>query len=172
MDRRYDLAVALGAFVLGLIVVAITRAMPLGMQRDAVGSRAFFFGTGFFFMIGGVILAINLLRSWKKQKGHMIPAEGETDEEGHPASALMALSVVGISILYAILLRPLGYLITTPLYLTGGMAILKERRWGWIVLFAVGFTVAFYIAFATILGMPIPVGPFTTLFRDLGWIIL
>jgi hypothetical protein len=52
------------------------------------------------------------------------------------------------------------------------MAILGERRWGWIVVFAVGFTVLFYIAFAQILNMSIPVGPFTTLFRDLGWITL
>ena len=172
MDRRYDLATVLGAFALGLIMFVITRAMPTGMYRDAVGSRAFFFGIGFFFMIGSAILAINLLRSWKKQKGHMIPAEGDADEEGHPASALMALGVVGISILYAILLRPVGYLITTPLYLFAGMAILKERQWGYLVLFAVGFTVAFYMAFAIGLGMNIPVGPFTNLFRDLGWIIL
>jgi hypothetical protein len=52
------------------------------------------------------------------------------------------------------------------------MAVLKERKWGWIVLFAVGFTVIFYIAFAQILNMSLPVGPFTALFRDLGWIIL
>ena len=172
MDRRYDLLFALSILAFGLIIVVITKAMPPGIYRDAIGSKGFFYAIGIFFMIGSAMVVMNLIRSWKKHKGHMIPAEGETDEEGHPASALMALSVVGVSILYAILLRPLGYLITTPLYITGGMAILKERRWGLIVLFAVGFTVAFYAAFALILGMPIPVGPFTTLFRDLGWIIL
>ena len=120
------------------------------------------------FIVCGGIVARNLLRSWKTQKGHMMPAEGETDEEGYPASALMAASVIGISILYAILLNPLGYLITTPLYLIGGMVILKERKWGWIVLFAVGFTVVFYMAFAQILNMPIPVGPFTDCIQRSG----
>ena len=172
MDRRYDLAIAISIFILGLIVVAITGAMPPGIYRDTIGSRAFFFGIGFIFMAGGGLIAIHRLRSWKVQKGHMIPAEGETDEEGYPASFLMAGSIIGISILYAILLMPLGYLITTPLYLTAGMALLKERRWGRVILFAVGFTAVFYIAFGQVLGMSIPVGPFTNLFRDLGWIIL
>jgi putative tricarboxylic transport membrane protein len=84
----------------------------------------------------------------------------------------MAAGVVGISYLYGVLLKPLGYLITTPLYITGCMAIMRERRWGWIVLFAVGFTIVFYIAFAQILKMYIPVGPFTPLFRGLGFTVL
>ena len=172
MDRRYDMAVAVAVIVLGIFVTVVAKGIPTGFHKDAVGPRAFFFGVGMVFMLGCGIVAMRLLLSWKAQKSHMIPPEGETDEEGYPASVLMAASVIGISILYVILLRPLGYLITTPLYITGCMAVLKERRWGWIVLFAVGFTVIFYIAFAQILDMSVPVGPFTTLFRDLGWIIL
>ena len=172
MDRRYDLAMALATFALGVFVFAVAKAIPMGFYKDAVGPRAFFLGIGVVLMVVGGVVGMQRLRSWKAQKGHLIPPEGETDEEGHPVSALMAASVIGISILYVILLRPLGYLLATPLYITGGMAILKERRWGWIALFAVGFTVAFYMAFAIGLGMNIPVGPFTNLFRDLGWIIL
>ena len=172
MDRRYDLAMALATFALGVFVFAVAKAIPMGFYKDAVGPRAFFLGIGVVLMVVGGVVGMQRLRSWKAQKGHLIPPEGETDEEGHPVSALMAASVIGISILYVILLRPLGYLITTPLYMIGGMAILKERRWGWIALFAVGFTVLFYIAFALILKMSIPVGPLTNLFRNLGWIAL
>jgi putative tricarboxylic transport membrane protein len=172
MDRRYDLVMALATFALGIFVFAAAKGIPMGFYKDAVGPRAFFLGIGVVLIVVGGVVAMQRLRSWKAQKGHMIPAEGETDEEGYPASALMAASVIGISILYVILLRPLGYLLTTPLYITGGMAILGERRWSWIVLFAVGFTVLFYIAFAQVLNMSIPVGPFTELFRDLGWIVL
>ena len=172
MDRRYDLAMALATFALGVFVFVAAKAIPMGFYKDAIGPRAFFLGIGVVLMVVGGVVGMQRLRSWMAQESHMIPPEGETDEEGHPVYALMAASVIGISILYVILLRPLGYLLATPLYITGGMAILKERRWGWIALFAVGFTVLFYIAFAQILNMSIPVGPFTTLFRDLGWIIL
>ena len=170
MDRRYDLLFALSILAFGLIIVLMAKAMPPGIYRDAIGSKGFFYAIGIFFMIGSAMVVMNLIRSWKKHKSHMIPAEGETDEEGHPVYPLMAATVVAISILYAFLLKPLGYLITTPIYIAAGMAILKERKWGWIVLFAVGFTIAFYLAFGQVLHMPIPVGPFTTLFRNLGWI--
>jgi putative tricarboxylic transport membrane protein len=171
MDRRYDMAMALVVIALGVFVFVVANAISSGFHKDAVGPRAFFYGVGTVFIVGGGSLAIRLLLLWKGQKGHMIPPEGETDEEGYPVSILMAAGVIAISILYVIFLRPLGYLITTPLYITGGMAIFGERRWGWIVLFALGFTLIFYIAFAQILKLSIPVGPLTTLFRDLGWII-
>ena len=172
MDRRGDLGMALIIFAVGVFVIAIARTIPRGMFIDAVGPRSFFYVIGIVFIVGSSLVAMHLLRSWKAQKGHMIPAEGEKDEEGYPASLLMATGVIGISYLYGVLLRPLGYLITTPLYITGCMAIMRERRWGWIVLFAVGFTIVFYIAFAQVLQMWVPVGPFTTLFRSLGWIVL
>ena len=172
MDRRYDLAMALASFALGVFVFAIAKGIRIGFYRDAVGPRAFFFGIGVVLMVAGGVVAMVRLRSWKTQEGSIVPPEGETDEEGHPVSALMAVSVIGISILYVILLKPLGYLLTTPLFIIGCMAILKERRWGWIALFAVGFTVVFYIAFALILKMSIPIGPLTSLFRSLDWIAL
>jgi len=172
MDRRYDFVMALAVIALGIFVLVVARAIPTGFYKDAIGPRAFFFGIGTVFIIGGGTLVLRLLLSWKGQKGHMIPAEGETDEEGYPASVIMAGAIIGISILYVILLKPLGYLITTPLYIIGSMAVLKERQWGYTVLFALGFTLIFYIAFAQVLKMSIPVGPFTTLFRDLGWITL
>ena len=37
---------------------------------------------------------------------------------------------------------------------------------------ALGFTIVFYLIFATGLGVWLPVGPFTQFFRDMGWILL
>jgi hypothetical protein len=41
-----------------------------------------------------------------------------------------------------------------------------------MVALAVSFTAVFYVIFAQVLNVRIPVGPLTQLFRDLGWIYL
>jgi putative tricarboxylic transport membrane protein len=162
----------LAVFVIGLFVVAVARTIPMGLYKSTLGPRAFFFGVGGMFIVGGGVLLLQRLRNWKAQNSHTIPSEGEEDEEGYPASALRAASVIAASLVYALLLRPLGYLLTTPLYIAGTLVILGQRQWRWIVLFAVGLTVVFYIAFAQVLKSSVPVGPLTELFRDLGWIVL
>ena len=172
MDRRLELAIALMFVAVGIFVIAVARTISMGFYRDPVGPRVFFFGIGILFVIGGGFVALLGLRAWKAQKGHMIPSEGSPDEEGHPASVLRALTVMGISIGYAVLMNPLGYLLSTPLFIVGALAVMGERKWGVIIPVALGFTVVFYIVFAQMLNVHIPVGPFTTLFRDLGWIIL
>ncbi len=40
-----------------------------------------------------------------------------------------ALSLLGLMILYALMLRPAGFLIATTVFLVGGSAILGERKW-------------------------------------------
>jgi putative tricarboxylic transport membrane protein len=171
VDRRYDIAIALAVIALGVFVIAVAKTIPMGYYKDAVGPRAFFFGIGVLFLVGGGVVGMERLRYWKAQKGHTIPSEGTADEEDHPVSPLRAASVIGISIGYVALMNPLGYLLSTPLYITGALVMLGVRKWGWIILLAVGFTVVFYIVFAQMLNIRIPVGPFTRLFRDLGWII-
>lgn len=170
MDRRYDLAIALLAIAFGVFVIAVARTIPIGLHKDAVGPRAFFFGIGVTFVLGGCIVATQRLRYWKAQKDHMVRSEGTDDEEGFPASFLRAASVIGISFLSIFFLEALGYLISTPLFIIGAMLLLGERNWKMVISLAVGFTALFYVVFGQWLDVSIPVGPFTALFRNLGWI--
>ena len=102
----------------------------------------------------------------------MIPAEGVEDEPGHPASFRRAALLALVSLVYVLTLRPVGYLIGTPLYIIAGLWILEQRNWLLNIVVGLVFTIFFYLIFAQGLGVWLPVGPFTQLFRDLGWIIL
>ena len=170
MDRRYDLAIVLVLIAVGVFVIAVARTIPAGLHRDAVGSRAFFFGVGILFFVGGFILATQRIVRWRAQKDHMVPMEGTEDEEGQPVSALRPAIIVGISIAYVALFNPLGYLLSTPLFIVGALAVLGERKWWRLILLAVSFTVIFYIIFAQVLNTRMSVGPLAPLFRELGWI--
>ena len=49
---------------------------------------------------------------------------------------------------------------------------MNQRNYVGIAALSVLFTAIAYVVFAQVLGVRIPVGPFTNLFRELGWIIL
>ena len=101
-----------------------------------------------------------------------LDVEGRGDEEGYPSSVLRSVTLIGVAICYVILLKPLGYLLSTPLFISGALLVLGERKPRLISSLAVVFTVVVYVIFAQMLNIRIPVGPFTGLFRKLGWIIL
>ena len=94
------------------------------------------------------------------------------DEPGHPSSFRRAALLALVSLVYVLTLRPVGYLIGTPLYIMAGLWILEQRNWLFNIVVGLVFTIFFYIVFAKGLGVWLPVGPFTQLFRDLGWIVL
>ena len=103
---------------------------------------------------------------------HRFRPKASTDEPGHPSSFRRAALLALVSLVYVLTLRPVGYLIGTPLYIMAGLWILEQRNWLFNIVVGLVFTIFFYIVFAKGLGVWLPVGPFTQLFRDLGWIVL
>ncbi len=172
MDRRVDIAISAAFIALGIFVIFHARTIESGMFTDPIGPRAFFYGCGVIFILGGIANIAQKLAMRRAFPGTTIPAEGVEDEPNHPASAARVGLMALVSLLYVLSFRPLGYLIATPLYVALSLRILNERNWLLIGAVAILFTLIFYVIFAQGLGVWLPVGPFTTLFRDLGWIIL
>lgn len=172
MDRRVDIAISAIFMALGLFVIIHATSIKSGMFTDPIGPRAFFYFCGVVFILGG---AINLLQRYSNRSaavGHLVPSEGVDDEEGYPASFKRALTIALLSMVYILTFRPVGYLIGTPIYLLAALWVLEQRNWGFNIAVAVVFTTVFYLTFAQGLGVWLPVGPFTSFFREMGWIIL
>jgi hypothetical protein len=172
MDRRIDIAVAAAFALLGVFMIWQASLIRDGMMRDPVGPKAAFYVCGAVLAIGGVMVILGHLRRWSQQAHHMVRNEGSADEIEYPASALRAWGLVAIVAIYAGLFEVLGYLIATPAFLMAALAVMGKRNWVGIVLVAVIFSVASYLVFAQALGVRIPVGPLTPLFRSLGWVNL
>jgi len=172
IDRRIDLAVALAFVAFAIFLIVGASNIRLGLYRDPVGPRMFFYVCGSIMLLGGAYLAFRRLATWRETTGFMVPSEGATDEEGYPASAVRAFCVMGSALGYMLLLRPLGFLLAAPLFLMVGMFAMGQRNYRLMAVVAIGYTLFFYIVFAQLLHVRLPVGPFTNLFRELGWIIL
>jgi putative tricarboxylic transport membrane protein len=172
MDRRIDMAVALGFVLAGLLVIWQATLIKQGVMRDPVGPRAAFYLCGGIMALGGLWI---VLRNWLAMRagaGLLANNEGTEDTPGHPARFARAAALAALCLAYALLFNPLGYLIATPLFLLSALFLMGQRHWGWNLAVAAIFTLIAYLVFAKVLGVRMPHGPLTDLFRQLGWIRL
>lgn len=172
MDRRIDVVVAACFSLVGIFMIFAASGIKTGMMRDPIGPRAAFYVCGGILALGGIAVIIGHLRRWSSQKDHIVPSEGGEDEADFPASALRAWSLIVAVLGLAALWNPLGFLIAMPLFLVSALWIMGGRNVSSIIVTAVLFTGLVYVIFAQVLGVRIPVGPLTPLFRSLGWINL
>jgi putative tricarboxylic transport membrane protein len=111
-------------------------------------------GAGFLpFGLAIVLIGLSLaliLKSWKKESGPVPfwPKRGW----------LRPLLGVGIFLLYALILGPLGFILTTFLFLIFWMWIIERIRWVTILTLSVGVTAILYFIFEYFLEVPLPAG--------------
>ena len=168
MDKRIDLAVSVFIVLLGGFLLIATRYLRAGSMPDPITARGLPNIVGTFLIIGGIILAVRQLLTWSKLPGHLVPEEGQEDEKGYPASWIRCFLVILLSFLWEWLLKPLGFLIITPLYLFVSAWIMGEREWGKIIAFSIIFTFTNWIIFGPLLGIRFPLGPLEHLALLLG----
>lgn len=84
--------------------------------------------------------------------------KGDAQKVRFPISWLRFFGLIGVSLLYALLLEPIGYLIATFAFLLCVLKIAKVDGWGKPLLIAGITSVAFYLIFKTALGVMLPTG--------------
>ena len=168
MDKRIDLAVAAAVTVVGVLILIGAKDISEGSVTDPVGSRGLAHVTGAWLVIAGIALSIRQLLTWSALPGNLVPLEGQADDEGHPASWVRFLGVTLASLLSLLFLRPLGYLIVTPVLLFIIVWIMGVRSKAKLIAFPIIFTVTVWLMFGPILGVRLPMGPLTSLAQQMG----
>jgi len=98
-----------------------------------------------------IILSIALIaKSWKKEE-QSVPFWPER-------GWLRPLLGVGIFLLYAALLPPLGFILTTFFFLICWMWVIERIRWVTILPISIGVTAVLYLIFSYLLEVPLPGG--------------
>ena len=166
MDKRVDLAISLVVVAVGVLIIHLTNQFRVGSFPDPVTSRGLSYFTGTYLILAGLVLAARRIWTWSLIPGNYTVSEGHEDEPGHPASATRAFTVFAICALWAFLLKPVGFLIITPLCLAAVLWLMNVRSPKQIAAFALGFTFVLWLAFSVILGLILPYGPLTGLARS------
>lgn len=86
-------------------------------------------------------------------------ARQQRNQEGWEGThSLLDLHPLGLTLIYALVFEPLGFALSTFLYLTVGVRTLG-KSWSYSLLTAAISTVLFYLAFAVALESHLPAGP-------------
>ena len=87
------------------------------------------------------------------------------DEAGLPVDWPTLGGLAGLLAAYVLLFQPLGFLLTSALFLPAGAWVLGNRAHGRAVLAGVLLSVTVYLVFTRLLGLELPAGPLEALLR-------
>lgn len=146
------MSAAISLFMFGAVTVALSLQLPLGEPRMP-GSGLFPLTLGIVLMALAACHGIQLFRARPK------PAvtEAPTAPEGDDATQRVALFVAGV-VAAVLLLKPLGYALSSFLLMLVLLQILGIRRWHSSMTIAFLSAAACYVVFVLWLKIPMPTG--------------
>ena len=115
-------------------------------------------GPGFLPFVTGIILvALSLILLISR----FLDRGGRAGPKEEPMPGGLALSriliVLGALCLYVLILEPLGFMVTTFLFMIV-LLRLEPRKWMFILLVSIGATAFFFVLFKVLLRVPLPAG--------------
>lgn len=149
------MSAAISLFVFGAITAALSLQLPLGAPRMP--------GSGFFPLVLGLALmalaaghGVQLYLARAKAAALQAPS-APAAPEGDGATRRVALFVAGV-IAAVVLLKPLGYALSSFLLMLVLLQILGIRRWYTSVAIALVSAAVCYVVFVRWLSIPLPSG--------------
>jgi len=152
------LLIAFGVFV---YLTSNTIPLMVAVEKGSVVNARFFPKLMSFAMIFlAIVMAVeNYARKSSRKAG---PTDGEPkDERAETSKREVWQRMCGIGIIclfYYYLFEPLGYLISSVLFMLGFLWVLGNRKWIVLLLLSVLAPVTVYVLFKILLGAPLPPG--------------
>ena len=169
MDRRVDFGISLAVIALGIfILISAANAQLPTVVFDPIGPFGFARVVAIVFIVAGGVLLARQVRALQAGVPPESVAQGNEDEAGYPASARRAGAMMAATFAYPILMEPLGYILTSFVYVVVALLIFSERNLRWGVPLGIAYAVITFWIFSIILRVPLPGGPVEQLLLQLG----
>ncbi len=147
--RAVELAVAALFFLFGLIVIA--ESIRLGHTWGPDGPRA-----GYFPFYVGLLICIVTGVTFLRALGDRVKAAKPFVMRG---ALKQVMRMLVPSIVYVILIKPVGIYVTSTLFIAYFMRWLGRYRWPMVIGVAIGVSALFYGLFELWFKVPLPKGP-------------
>lgn len=147
---RKDFTTGMLAIVVGIIYLSAILWFPEARAGDATGPRFFPVLIGSICVIAGAVLCL----VDRKKKSDFVRWGFREDKKIWKMIAIC--TVLGVA--YGLILEPLGYLLSTALFLFCILLLVNKGRLVQNICFAVGFPVVTYLGFAVWLQLSLPRG--------------
>ncbi|MBW1995308.1 MAG: tripartite tricarboxylate transporter TctB family protein, partial [Deltaproteobacteria bacterium] len=158
--KRAEYIISIGLCVFGIFIFILTNTIPLmvAVEKSSVVNARFFPKLMSLLLI---ILSIVMALENYYQKP-TTKQENGSDKDGRNTkdkTARLRLLVLGILCLfYFISFQPLGFLLSSALFMAGFTLILGSRKWYFILSISIVSPLCIYLLFKTLLGAPLPEG--------------
>lgn len=146
-----------GLFTVALGGIYLISTLNLRQQTmgDPTGPKAFPFIVAILLLLLGMLLLVKEIRTPKESRSIM--SIQLTPEGKKVIIRIVITSIAGI--VYGFLLDPLGYLISTTVFMLGLMFLVNTlAHWKKNIMVSIGFSLVTYIGFATLLHLSLPRG--------------
>ena len=147
MKQRLKADTVAGLFFLlvGVVIIYLSASLPAA-RMTRFGSGFFPTITGYGLLISSIIMIVSSIRNAVDERKPFI------DKTAVPRLLLLAMAIV----IYSLLLRPIGYIIATILFLMAVLYIFGYRKYLWLVVISVVMPLIIYYLFVELLGVPLP----------------
>lgn len=147
--------IVLGVLVMvGVVYMYGAFAIRVPRLGDPIGPRAFPIGIGIAFLcVTGVLLLKTFLRRARSVTDTPAATAPAVSRQEWPGVAMVALTVG-----YFVVFETVGYVLSTFVYLTILIVLLRPRGLGKNIAVAAAFSAVSYLVFAKLLGVRLPDG--------------
>ncbi|KJR46583.1 Tricarboxylate transport protein TctB [Desulfosporosinus sp. I2] len=150
-----NMITGLFAVALGGIYLIATLNLRQQTMGDPTGPKAFPFIIAILLILLGILLLVKEIKTPQESKS--IVFFQLTPEGKKVLIRIVITSIAGI--IYGFLLDPLGYLISTAVFMLGLMFLVNTLvRWKQNIIVSISFSLVTYIGFATLLHLSLPRG--------------
>lgn len=158
MRKTKDLVTGLAGLALSAFYILCAQSISVfeGVGATAINSRTLPILWGVCLAVLSMLLLLRYFRSPKSEKS------AEKKGKAEPLRAKLAVPATFLLLtLYVLLMKPVGFVLTTGLYLFAQMLVLapKEKLKTWFAaVLSVVLAVGIYLVFSRLLNVPLPAG--------------
>ena len=157
MFTKYEFHIALLLVLVGFFVLLTSNTIPLmvAVEKSSVINARFFPK-----LMGGILILLSIgmvvENYFRKSTGRSKASDEDRKKLKGEWARLSAVAI--ICLLYYLLFQPLGFLLSSLLFMLGFLTFLGVRKWHVILPLSVLVPLCVYLLFKTILGAPLPDG--------------
>jgi putative tricarboxylic transport membrane protein len=163
---RSDLLCGLGVIVAGSLLLVSALGIDTTAGNEAgIGPGAVPVALATLLMAGGAALSLTGIRAARSpQHGAQTDSQAERDvealmkESDPPVPLKNLLVMILLFVGYAVAFIPLGYVLSTAIFLGIVVTVIDRAKWKRNVLFAIGFAAIVYLSFTQLLSVSLPTG--------------
>ena len=159
MDKRLDFVCNLISLGMGVWLLHLSGQLGHVSWGDEIGPAGFPKALAYLLILMSLLVMCRQILKWRRAPGWKVAPEGAEDVPGFPVSIPRVFIFIMLAFAYIFSFKPLGLLISTPLYLVTSLFINGIRKAKQLVSVSIGFTVAIFIIFVILARVRFPLGP-------------